>query len=238
MRTIKAVGALTGAFYETYRSLSEAKADEQRLAEVTMQWGQKIVDRLNVELEVVGGQPSQSEPLLLVGNHISYVDIPLLISAIRGVAFVAKKQVRAWPFVGEGAALIGTVFVSRGSTNSRQLAKEALETAMKNGKRVVIFPSGTTSIDGQKQWRKGAFDIAESTGCLVQPFRLSYEPLREVAYIDDDFFPSHFMRLQEREKVLAYIQYAEPLQVTDAIKDCETWSQWCKTPFKDWDIHN
>ncbi|MGE0634369.1 MAG: 1-acyl-sn-glycerol-3-phosphate acyltransferase, partial [Pseudobdellovibrionaceae bacterium] len=121
-----------------------------------------------------------------------------------------------------------TVFVKRECGNSRKMAREAVHEALERGQRIAIFPSGTTSISESKVWRKGAFEIAYEKEILVQPFRISYSPLREVAYIDDDFFPTHLGRLFRLKRIQAKIEFHPPVKITDPIKECLAWSNWAR----------
>ena len=225
MPSMKTLTTLLGIYKHTFSHLQRAKKAGSKSNEIVMAWAQGILKKAYVEYEVVG-TPYQGDSVIFVGNHVSYLDIPLLMGTIDRVAFVAKSQVRKWPFFGEGAALIGTVFVKRDKANSRKAAKETLLKAIANGKKIAVFPSGTTTIGKEKPWKKGAFDIAHTSGCLVQPFRLTYEPLRESAYIDDDFFLTHLARLLNRKGVKAKIEFHEPVTIDDPIKDCEHWKNW------------
>ena len=47
----------------------------------------------------VAGEPVRGRAVLLVSNHVSWVDI-VVIGSIAPVAFVAKSEVRKWPLVG------------------------------------------------------------------------------------------------------------------------------------------
>lgn len=99
--------------------------------------------RLNIEGEVVTGAP-----VLLVSNHTSWLDIPVL-SAVAPVSFVAKKEVGNWPFVSSLARLQRTVFVDR---TRRQAAGETASEIMdrlKLGDAIVLFAEGTSS-DGNR----------------------------------------------------------------------------------------
>lgn len=94
------------------------------------------------------GEPSRACPTLMVGNHVSYLDI-LVISAICPVAFVAKHEVASWPIVGPAAKLTGCVFVDRSrrqqtGVDSTEIARRLLE-----GDPVVLFAEGTSS-DGNR----------------------------------------------------------------------------------------
>ena len=44
----------------------------------------------------VDGQVAKDKPVLLVANHASWLDIPVL-SSVTPLSFIAKKEVAAWP---------------------------------------------------------------------------------------------------------------------------------------------
>src|SRR5687767_15347845 len=56
----------------------------------------RIVNRLlGVRIEV-SGEPIYGKPCLYVANHMSWLDI-LVLSAVRPMCFIAKKEVAGWP---------------------------------------------------------------------------------------------------------------------------------------------
>jgi len=182
---------------------------------------------LNLEVRNSGALPSP-EPHLYVGNHVSYLDILVLMS-IPSMSFVAKKEVARWPFFGYPARRLGTIFVDRKSPKSRKEATENIAQAIHEQKQsIVVFPSGTTSIDESKQWRSGAFHIAHKYNIPVQPFWICYQPVREAAYLLEDTFATHFWKLLRLNGIQAFIEYHEPIQITDPKKDCHYWWQWTR----------
>ncbi len=225
MMSMDAVSGVWGILSETRKRLKDSDRSLKPMSEQKINWAQNILERLNVDLEIIG-QPTNQKSTLFVGNHISYLDIPLVMASVEDASFVAKEELAQWPLFGSGAQKLGTVFVKRDNTHSRQSARDAIRLALKNGKRVVLFPSGTTSIDENKPWRKGAFEIAHETQTLVQPFRISYYPLREVAFIDQDFFLPHLFKLFENKTIKASIEFHEPHLVKDPVADCQFWNQW------------
>jgi 1-acyl-sn-glycerol-3-phosphate acyltransferase len=214
-------------FTETYRYLQLTQTSEQSIDALKMNWSKDVLAKLNVDLSVVG-TPTPQNQILFVGNHISYLDIPLLMSIVPGISFVAKSELKSWPVFGSAAKKIDTVFVTRESNNSRNLAKESIKQALLDKKRVVIFPSGTTCTEEAKPWRKGAFEIAKASNTMIQPFRISYSPLRAVAYIDKDFFPTHLYNLFAVEKIKAQIEFHTPVEVIEPVTDCLRWHYWSR----------
>ena len=60
----------------------------------------------------VNGTQARQRPLLIVANHVSWLDIPV-VSALSPVVFVAKSEVAGWPVLGWLAKLQRTVFINR-----------------------------------------------------------------------------------------------------------------------------
>src|SRR5688500_4506405 len=60
---------------------------------------QRFVCRLIGIRVTVSGAPAAERPLLLLANHTSWLDIPIL-AGIAPVSFIAKKEVAGWPVVG------------------------------------------------------------------------------------------------------------------------------------------
>lgn len=81
---------------------------------------------------------------LLVSNHLSYVDI-LVLSTLTPATFVAKREVKSWPVFGFFARCAGTVFVDRERRTRVGQTTSEIETALKEGALVVLFPEGTSS---------------------------------------------------------------------------------------------
>lgn len=118
--------------------------------------------RLNIEGAVASGAP-----VLLVSNHTSWLDIPVL-SAVAPVSFVAKKEVGSWPFVSSLARLQRTVFVDR---TRRQAAGETAGEIMdrlKLGDAIVLFAEGTSS-DGNR-----VLPFKSSLFAAVKPSRTTH----------------------------------------------------------------
>ncbi len=198
---------------------------EREFEKIKRSWGDGMFSRMGMKLEI-RGQPS-SKAAIFVGNHISYLDIPALYKAGK-VSFVSKAEVKKWPIIGTAATAVKTIYVDRTSLRSReetfkQIAKEA-----SHGQRIVLFPSGTTSISDEKKWKRGAFKIAESQDLQMQAFRIRYEPLRQSAYIDDDFILTHIFNLaRSKSKKRCIVEFGETFLVKNTSDDILRTQEWC-----------
>lgn len=90
------------------------------------------------------GEISKDRPLLLVVNHVSWLDI-IVLGAVGPLCFVAKSEMLGWPIFGHVAKLQRTVFIKR--ENRRNSADQAREIALRMAARevMVLFPEGTTT---------------------------------------------------------------------------------------------
>lgn len=190
-------------------------------------WAGEMLDAMRVRVRQIG-TPARDEAVMLVGNHVSYADIPLLMS-VTPVVFIAKKQIASWPVFGDACRAVGTIFVERDSNASRRDAGQAIAPKVKEEKQsIAVFPSGTTTMDEAKPWRRGAFRIAYENGLRVQPIRIRYTPMRRAAYLMEDAFVTHLWGVLGSDGVEATIEFGEPQRIEDPDRDCERLWQWSR----------
>lgn len=212
---------------QTYHYLSRSRRPGADLAALKQSWAEEMLSRLGVKVQITG--PISLKPgLLYVGNHMSYLDIPLLMAAAPSIAFVAKKEIGDWPLFGDGARALETIFVQRENAENRGLARQTIAATLAEGRRVAVFPSGTTSLDEGKVWRRGVFEIAQAQKTEIQPFRIRYSPLRTAAFIDKDALIPHMSKLMTERGVSAQIEFHAPVPVRDAARCCERWQSWTR----------
>lgn len=111
-------------------------------------------------------------PLLVVSNHASDFDPPLLSCAVRRpVAYMSKEELFRIPVLGKAIQLYGAYPVKRGSAD-RSAIRAALAKA-EEGWAVGIFPSGTRTRDGRIYEPKlGAAMIAAKAQLPLLPVSL------------------------------------------------------------------
>ena len=87
-------------------------------------------------------------PVLVVANHLSYLDIPFLGAFLpRPAIFISKGEVMDIPVLGWLLRSFGTVGLRRGQSDRRAI-RQSLG-VLNNGDLLVIFPEGTRSRDGK-----------------------------------------------------------------------------------------
>ncbi len=226
---IKVIQALQPTLFyliklQTYHVWNKKPLTKNLRNEYLKLWGKETLSRMKVHCTVLG--KASKKPCILVGNHISYIDMPLLLAQVPAV-FVAKKEISSWPVIGHAAKFVGTIFVDRKSKDSRKQALSKLCTKLEEAKeQIAIFPSGTTSIDENVNWRLGAFKAAEEFKIPVQAFRIRYKP-KNVAFIGEDVFLPHLHRLLKNKRIEASIEFKNPQLIKNAQKDMESIKKWC-----------
>jgi 1-acyl-sn-glycerol-3-phosphate acyltransferase len=135
---------------------------------------------LGVRIREHGVRPGVSGPMLIVANHLSWLDIPVIASRLP-VSFVSKGEVADWPGFGTLARLQRTVFIDRTRRHASAEDASRIGARLAQGEALVLFAEGTTG-DGSrilpfKSALLGAVReaIGEEDGALtVQPLSLVY----------------------------------------------------------------
>lgn len=137
------------------------------------QWCRGLCRLLGARLVVRGERPV-SGPVLLVANHVSWLDI-VCLAALWPVAFLSKSEVRRWPVIGRAASALGTVYIDRGRQSAAERAAAAMRERLRAGARVLFFPEGTTG-DGRgvRPFRARLYQAAIDAGAPVQAVALRY----------------------------------------------------------------
>jgi 1-acyl-sn-glycerol-3-phosphate acyltransferase len=183
--------------------------------------------RLNIE-----GEVAESEGVLLISNHVSWLDITVL-SAVAPVSFVAKQEVSTWPFVSWLAKLQRSVFVDRERRSAVGTKANEILSRLEAGDHVVLFAEGTSS-DGNTvvPFRTALFAAAKPTGgrpvgssIKAQTLALTYTKLYglplgrrgrpQVAWYGDMDMASHAWKLLGLGPLDAHIRIGPPVPLDD-----------------------
>jgi len=135
-------------------------------------WSRQILDILCVRLEA--GPTDAPAGSLIVSNHVSWLDI-FVINSLRPSAFIAKAEIRQWPFIGWLGERHDTVFLRRGSRGHARVVNGHIDSLLNAGVDVAIFPEGTTT-DGTHllSFHAALLQPAIETGRPILPMAISY----------------------------------------------------------------
>lgn len=138
-------------------------------------WSARLLALLNVRPSVRGAPPAGvRRPLVLVANHVSWLDIAL-VHSVWQARFVAKSEVRRWPLVGWLSARTGTLFIERGRHRHAARINQAIHAAFERGDAIAIFPEGATTHGRElTRFHASLLQPAVDEAAVVCPVALRY----------------------------------------------------------------
>lgn len=106
-------------------------------------------------------------PTIVISNHESSVDIPLIASLPGDIRLTLKPRVANAPWLGISARKLGHIVLRPGDPGA---ALAACRATFAEGASVHFFPEATRSTDGfGRRFHKGAFELAVELGCDILP---------------------------------------------------------------------
>ncbi len=178
---------------------------------------------LGFDLKIKGHQV-KDRPLLVVCNHISYLDIMVVGAAVKG-EFVARGDMADWPFFGLMAKAGRTVFIDR-KRSSTNVARDAIQKRLDEGGRLIMFPESTSG-DGNHMlpFKSALFTVAERTvngkPVTVQPMSIAYTRLNGLpigvgwrsfyAWYGDMTLGPHLWQALKMGRTTVEVEFHEPV---------------------------
>jgi 1-acyl-sn-glycerol-3-phosphate acyltransferase len=114
-------------------------------------WGPIVVGGGLAKLKVSGKHHwNPNKTYLVVANHQSYFDIPVLYSALPApIHFLGVDYLQKVRRVGHFGKAVGTIYLNLRSPAHSAAAIRELCTYLRSGRSTVVFPEGTRSWDGR-----------------------------------------------------------------------------------------
>ncbi len=178
-------------------------------------WAGQMLRIVDIELEVIGTPPAGG-PVLLVANHISWLDI-LVIHAARHCRFVSKSDVKQWPFVGTLADGAGTLYIERESRRDAHRVVVQMADRLRAGDILAVFPEGTTG-DGisLKPFHANLIQAAIEASVPIQPVALKFidaatgQTSFAPSYVDDETLVGSIWRTLQARQLKTVVRFGEP----------------------------
>jgi 1-acyl-sn-glycerol-3-phosphate acyltransferase len=224
-RALRLLGhALSGIATVLWRfpSLSAAQRHQRVQA-----WAAALLVKAGIRLEVVG-QPVSQGPALLVANHISWLDIPVMHAA-RFCRFISKDDVRSWPLIGRLASAADTLYISRTSRRDAQRMVQTMADSLQQGDVLAVFPEGTTSDGlGLLPFHSNLLQAAVQADVAVQPVALRFvaadgSTSTAPSYVGDTALLTSIWRTLCADQLVARLHYGPPQKSQG--RDRRVWAQ-------------
>jgi 1-acyl-sn-glycerol-3-phosphate acyltransferase len=165
----------------------------------------------------IKGRPSDRKPLILIGNHCSYLDI-IILGSVLPVCFVAKSEIKGWFLFGTLASLQNSIFIDRRNFKALDSLKKISKNLSSNF-AIIIFPEGTTN-NGKRvlKFRASLFKVFEDDPTLgLQNFSLCYTHINSmpldnrmrpnIAWYGEMNLITHLKRLLNYSSIGAKLQF-------------------------------
>ena len=190
-------------------------------------WALAMLDHLAINLVVKGSAPVHG-PMLLVANHISWVDI-VVMHAARHCRFVSKDEIARWPVVSTLANAADTLYITRESRRDAMRVVHQMAQCLRDGDVLAIFPEGTTG-DGSTllPFHANLLQAAISADAPVQPVALQFADAATgqisfaPCYVGDDTLWQSLWRTLCADNVQAVVQFGMPEHAQG--RDRRTWA--------------
>ena len=204
-------GVLTVALLFPFYSKSRCRAAIRK-------WSGSMLRTLGVHVHVHDA-PAMVRPLMIVVNHVSWLDIVVLNSVIP-VRFVAKSEIRKWPVIGWLSAKAGTLYIERGRRSDTARVNRLIAEVMLEGDVAAVFPEGTTS-DGSEvlRFHSSLLQPVLIAGAVVQPVALRFAHhdgalCKEAAYDGDKSLWYTLLQIVGLQRIDAHLHFL-PLLTAD-----------------------
>jgi 1-acyl-sn-glycerol-3-phosphate acyltransferase len=135
-------------------------------------WGQQLLDIVQMTIDVQGREAVDwSRAYVVMSNHQSLLDIPVLAVAVPGsLRFVAKQELFRMPLWGPAMRAAGIISIDRQNRERAIASLRDAGAALQSGVNIWIAPEGTRSPDGDLlPLKKGGFMLAVETGAPILP---------------------------------------------------------------------
>lgn len=189
-----------------------AVAEQERRVNV---WAQKMLRIAGITLQIKGTPPPHG-PMLLVANHISWLDI-LVMHAAGHCRFVSKSDVKAWPLIGTFADGAGTLYVARESRRDAHRVVGHMAERLVAGDILAVFPEGTTGdgvklLDFHANLIQSAIDASAPVGPVALMFLDAASGAISLApsYVGDESLIGSIWRTLSAPPLTAVVMFGEP----------------------------
>jgi len=133
----------------------------------------KFVISLVAEKVIIEGAPDP-DANMLIGNHTTNLDIPLMESITEEkLIWVAKKELGEIPIIKYMLTKTDMILVDRNDKRSVLKMLREIKDRVAKGYKIVLFPEGTRNKTDPKKmikWKNGTKAVAEKLNLKVQPF--------------------------------------------------------------------
>jgi len=189
-------------------------------------WAKRLLRILRIKITLTGEVLKflSKDPYLIVSNHISWLDIPVIFS-LKPITFVSASDVKTWPIIGVLAKISGAIFVDRNRKSSLVEVIQAMNHHFKNEKQsICIFPEGITSNGYQVlPFKSNLFQSAFESNKLLLPLSIKYKEnnvlTNRTSFHGSTTLFQSFKRVAKSNLIEVIVDIGHPVKPTQSRKD-------------------
>jgi len=189
-------------------------------------WAKRLLRILKIKITLSGEVLKflGKDSYLVVSNHISWLDIPVIFS-LKPMTFVSASDVKTWPIIGMLAKISGAIFVERNRKSSLVEVIQAMNHHFKNEKRsICIFPEGVTSNGYQVlPFKSNLFQSAFESNVLLLPLSIKYKEnnvlTNRTSFHGSTTLFQSFKRVAKSNLIEVVVDIGRPIKASQSRKD-------------------
>ena len=134
----------------------------------------KFVFKYFWKVEIINGEKLDIDNNIILANHSSYFDIPMLVKAftvknIKNTYAIGKEEVSVIKYVFPGMPVIWANY----ERNTNEVFKKSSDLLRQN-KSILIFPEGSRTPDGKMhEFKLGAAYLSKNSQCSIIPVTIN-----------------------------------------------------------------
>ncbi|KLO23759.1 1-acyl-sn-glycerol-3-phosphate acyltransferase [Marinitoga sp. 1197] len=196
-------GSLVLLISKIVKIISGEKKADVFLRKVVSKFGERSFKLMGINVIVKSDydlNKLEDESYIIVANHQSLLDIPLIIGYVHPVGFIAKKELEKAPIISSYIKALGSVFIDRKNPSQAAKALRELKKKLNNGNKLALFPEGTRTLDGKvKPFKKGSLMIPYRYGIKIIP--VSIDGTYQIIKKGDYFLKPHDVKIRIFEPI-------------------------------------
>ena len=189
-------------------------------------WAKRLLRILRIKIMLSGEVLKflSKDTYLIVSNHISWLDIPVIFS-LKPITFVSATDIKTWPIIGMLAKISGAIFVDRDRKSSLIEVIQAMNHHFKNDKQsICIFPEGITSNGYQVlPFKSNLFQSAFESNKLLLPLSIKYKEnnviTNRTSFHGSTTLLQSFKRVAKSNHIEVDVDIGYPMKPTQSRKD-------------------
>lgn len=189
-------------------------------------WAKRLLRILKIKITLSGEVLKflSKDTYLVVANHISWLDIPVIFS-LKPIAFVSASDVKTWPIIGMLAKISGAIFLDRNRKSSLIEVIQAMNHHFKNEKlSICIFPEGITSNGYQVlPFKSNLFQSAFESNKLLLPLSIKYKEnnvlTNRTSFHGSTTLFQSFKRIAKSNVIEVVVDIGHPVRPSQSRKD-------------------